>query len=130
MKFRNDNPAWQGGLKHFRHTLQFHIKPDRFNEMVEMLEGDGLGLVAKRDYRFKYSDERFADFEEIQLNHTVPVQALLSFRSKKKALLFKLSWQECEMVDQPILKQMLWKIMPSPSKFATIVLGQKSRSSK
>lgn len=126
MKIRNDNPPWRGGLNHFRHGFEFSIKPSRFNEMIELIEE--MGLVQKQDYRFNHADSRFKDPENIQLNQEIPILSLLSFRSKRNALRFKLSWEECAPSQSPIIKRMVWKKITSPLKLGPIILSQHGKS--
>lgn len=94
MKTINHNPAWKKGLKHFRHGFELVSSLNQSEEIHTLLEG--WGLERDRQYRFGISEEIYweiiaSSFPKLK---EIPLKAILSFRSKKMALLFKLTWEE------------------------------------
>lgn len=91
---RPDRP--EKGRRHFKEGLEFFIRLKRLSELRRLLKAQGLR--PERDYVFSLKNDRFRDnpYRQQIINSGYGCWAILSFKDKARAALFKLSWDECE----------------------------------
>lgn len=98
MKSNQTKPKWtkHPSLRHFKNGFKLRINPSRVSELVQFLEDSNLDEHVCRwetTAPYQYQD--------------APLELMISFRHRKYAALFKLSWILCDVNDEAIFNRIV-----------------------
>lgn len=110
MEMIDQPPIWEDGKYHFKYCLKFRIASARSQELKDYL--DQLGLSMGQDVRLSPENDRIFDYAN-RINPQVVGNVFLSFKLKSKAMLFKLSWEECEPSQLNVIIPLIRRVMPN-----------------
>jgi hypothetical protein len=92
-------------LRHFKNAISLRIKPERLQELADYATACGIG---KDGMRVSYVDG-LRSFDLIGYAQAAHV----SFRNKKRAMLFKLAWTECDNSNIQDMLSRIRTVMPN-----------------